>query len=1317
MARHAVITLFVASIIFCGSFAAAQAKGTFQAGIDYPAGPATVPSNTGFLFGGILPLEAHVQDSKGNSLDFNGDGQPDVVMAAACSAPTFPAGSGSAGIPGCPASGYSVVVYLGNGDGTFGSPIISGGPAPGLRSIAVGDFNGDGKLDIVGASDCNSQDCSSGAITILLGNGDGTFTPGAMYAINGAVIGANTITAGDLNVDGKQDFVVTLACDFSYGGCAQGAVKVYLGNGDGTFQAPNSYPSVGNGVIPVVVGDFNKDGKPDVLVGTPDSNLVFFLGNGDGTLGTPLSTPLPPYGAQAITTADFNGDGNLDVAVSASQFAIVAFGNGDGTFQATTTYNLNPSLAEAAESVVAADMNGDGKPDLIVGEGSSFNRISVLLNDGKGSFTDISSFQVGGWNQASVGVADFNGDGKNDILLASFEAQASQGASDGTLSVLLGNGDGTTRSARYVNETTPVSNPTAGVSVAAADFNGDGFQDLIFPSGCGAGASCTPSGFTLLLSDGAGGYQAPLAFTAPVKQSRFLAVGDFNHDGKPDVAVLNDCDASCAASSVSIFLNTGNGTFSDPVVYEGGDVSPLAIATGDFNGDGNLDIAILEYCGTCSDGEDTIGVLLGNGDGTFQAVVTMQTGAGNAVWWLTAADFNGDGKTDLVLVERTSNDPSNPYAGLAQIMLSNADGTFTFGAAYDGGDGRGMSVSTADVNGDGKADIVIGNLCEPVVRGQIAYDVNCANGSVGVLLGNGDGTFQPLLSQVVPDGNMYGISLADVNGDGKLDVITSTATGIAVFFGNSDGTFQPPTVYAALEVNSNVQLAVADLNGDGGLDIVQPGINSPGQLAILYNQGFSNPATTVSLQSSLNPSTFGQQMNLTATVTSTSSTPTGSVTFVDGTANLGSASLVNGVASLSTSALLAGTHSIIASYSGMDIFQASNSAALSQVVNKATIGIAVVPNVSPSYVTQSVFFTAFVTPQFGGTVSGSVTFMNGATQLGTAPLISNRSGFAATFTTPGTLSITAVYSGDSNNLGSTSPALKQVVKALPAVTTTGLTTSGTPVFIGQSATFVATVFSTFGRIPVSEFVTFSDGAAVLATVPLSVRGQATFTTSTLKTGTHTIKAAYAGDSTFKASGGSVKQVVNLYPSSTTAPTSSLNPSIYGQSVTLTATVTSAAPSTPTGTVTFKNGTASIGSATLNASGVATLTKANPPAGSLSITAIYNGDSETAKSTSSALTQTVNQATTATALSSSRNPSTQGQLVKFTATVTSPTTTPTSAVTFMDGSNVLGTVNLAGGKASYSTSALTTGSHSITGVYSGTANITGSTSATLAQTVN
>ena len=1284
LVRRVFVGLLAVSALLSASVATAQNKGTFQAGVNHPAGPPTVPSNTGFLGGGILPLEVHTGD-------FNGDGKPDVVVAAACT-------SGS-GIANCPASGYAVAVYLDNGDGSFHPAIVSSGPAPSLRSIAVGDFNGDGKLDVAAASDCLSDsDCSSGTMVILLGNGDGTFTgTGVTYPLGGIVSQPNTITVGDLNGDGKADIVVTLACAPVVSPC-QGAVSVYLGNGDGSFQTPNTYPTTGNGAIPVAIGDFNKDGKPDVLVATPGSNVVFFPGNGDGTLGTPSSTTLPNAG-QSIAVGDFNGDGNLDVAVGGFVFAMVAFGNGDGTFQTPTSYDLN---ANFATSIVAADMNGDGKLDLIVGggQGTAFNNASLLLNDGTGNFANLSNFPLGGSNLASVGVTDFNGDGKNDVVLVSMCPEIGNNCPDGTLSVLLGNGDGTMRSARYVPEGNDAPRP----AVAAADFNGDGFQDLIFASGCGAGASCTPSGFTLLLADGAGGYQAPLVFTAPVKQSHFLAVGDFNHDGKPDVAVFNDCDASCTGSSVSIFLNTGNGTFAPPVVYESGGAGPVTITTGDFNGDGKLDIALL----LSDSGLYKISILLGNGDGTFQSAVTT-FGDSTPAWWMAAADFNGDGKTDLALAhDAGSLNPSDPHEGLVLILLSNGDGMFTFFQSYASSGEQSLSIATGDVNGDGKQDIVIGNLCDSPTG-----DASCARGIIGVLLGNGDGTFTFGPTQIEPDANMYAMALADVNGDGKLDAIASTETGILVSFGNGDGSFQGPTVYAALRVAENVQLAVADLNDDGGLDVVQPGDN--GQLAILYNQGFSKPATSVALQSSLSTSTYGQLVTFTATVHSASGTPTGNVSFlVDGNP-AGAGTLTNGLASFQTTALTAGTHSVTASYSGSDIFQPSNSATLNQVVNKETSATLLSSNVNPSYVTQTVFFNVQVV---SSAATGNVTFMDGVTPLATVPLLrnTNRAAFSTTFTTTGTHSITAVYSGDSNNLGSTSPVLKQVVKALPAVTTTGLTTSGTPVFIGQSVTFVATVFSTFGRIPVGELVTFSDGTTVLATVPLTVRGQATFTTSALKAATHTIKASYPGDTNFKPSSGLLKQVVSLYPSSVSAPGSSLNPSVFGQPVTLTVTVTSTAPSTPTGTVTFKNGAATLGTAILDPSGVATLTKANLPAGALSITAIYNGDSETAKSTSAPLTQTVNQATTAIALTSSQNPSTAGQLVKFTATVTSPTTTPTGSVTLMDGSTALAVASLVGGKATLSTS-LSSGTHSLSAVYGGTANITGSTSALLVQTVN
>lgn len=186
-------------------------------------------------------------------------------------------------------------------------------------------------------------------------------------------------------------------------------------------------------------------------------------------------------------------------------------------------------------------------------------------------------------------------------------------------------------------------------------------------------------------------------------------------------------------------------------------------------------------------------------------------------------------------------------------------------------------------------------------------------------------------------------------------------------------------------------------------------------------------------------------------------------------------------------------------------------------------------------------------------------------------------------------------------------------------------------------------------------------------------------------------------------------------STSTSVTSAPKPSLYGQTVTLTATVSSTAPGGATGTVTFKNGTTTMGTLMLSA-GKAILQTAKLPAGTLTITASYNGDVKNAKSLG-ATTQTVSKATTKTTLSSSLNPSKAGQLVRFTGTVSSPTSVPTGSVTFMDGGSTLGTVSLSAGKASYSTSTLTTGSHSIGPVYNGTVNVSGSTSAPLVEIVH
>ncbi|MFZ0774523.1 MAG: Ig-like domain repeat protein [Candidatus Sulfotelmatobacter sp.] len=280
-----------------------------------------------------------------------------------------------------------------------------------------------------------------------------------------------------------------------------------------------------------------------------------------------------------------------------------------------------------------------------------------------------------------------------------------------------------------------------------------------------------------------------------------------------------------------------------------------------------------------------------------------------------------------------------------------------------------------------------------------------------------------------------------------------------------------------------------------------------------------------------------------------------------------------------------------------------------------------------------------------------------------------------------------------------------------------LTSSTNPSYVNQSVLFSAAV-SGVGTATPTGTVTFEEGKTTLGTVTLA-NGQASLTKTLTKGGSFSITANYSGDQNYGAATSSpLTQVVNNQYTTTTTIASSFNPSTYGEAITLIATVSSSGGPIPTGTVTFKNGSKSIGSATLSDGG-AQITTSKLPAGTLAITASYSGDAANAKSTSPTLQQVVKQATSTTAIASSVNPSKVGQTVKFVATVTSPTTKPTGTVTFMDGSTVLGTGTIVAGtgKASFSTSTLSEGSHNITAVYAGNANVIGSTSPILVQVVN
>lgn len=415
-----------------------------------------------------------------------------------------------------------------------------------------------------------------------------------------------------------------------------------------------------------------------------------------------------------------------------------------------------------------------------------------------------------------------------------------------------------------------------------------------------------------------------------------------------------------------------------------------------------------------------------------------------------------------------------------------------------------------------------------------------------------------------------------------------------------------------------------------------------------------------------------------------------------------------------------------------------NGGGFSAVGSLNGVGIALtssMPDVRTAVIGQSLTLSVAVTNTGGSgvTPTGTVTLqdtvysvVSGVLQHTTTTLASNvaldGSGNASVATSSLSADkhfITANYSGDSNFSGGNS-SLIQIVHANASATT--LTSSSNPATPGQQITLSAKVAAvpSGSSIPTGQ-VTFLDGTTVIGQAPLNTSGVASFSTSTLSTGSHNLSAVYASDTVFATSTGPLMQSVQGALSTTTSLSSSANPSVYTQSVTFTASVTPASGSAvPTGTVTFKSGATTLGTGTLDGSGVATFTTSTLAVGSASITAVYGGSGNFHGSTSAAFAQTVNQDGTTSTVVSSQNPSKNRKPVKFTATVTVNAPgkgTPTGTVTFKDGSTTLGTGSLTSGKATFNASGLTTGTHNITAVYGGSTNFATSTSAVLIQTVN
>jgi hypothetical protein len=906
-----------------------------------------------------------------------------------------------------------------------------------------------------------------------------------------------------------------------------------------SFAAPVAF-NLGAAPNAIAVGHFEGAGAPlDVVTANANGTVSVLLGKGDGTLQNPINITVGGS-PDAVAVGDLNGDGLQDIVVAKTNGKVtLLLSNGNGTFKAPKSFSIGGGTPTG---VVLGDFNGDGKLDIVTA--NTNGAVSVLLGNGTGAFRLVLLPAATGSSLTSVAVGDINGDGKPDLVV---------GTNTG-LDILLGQGGGAFQFKQQVTFEHKVDGLVfkfAVNSVAVADLRGDGKEDVVALASDGA--------TSVLLGNGDGTVRNPVAAGTGGYAAASFVVGDFNGDGKPDIATSGFPQQVGGGPSVSVATGKGDGTFNAAQNANVGETA-TALAAGDFRGDGKLDLVLASNLGS-----NSLTVLPGNGDGTFAAAPAAT--ANVLPFEIEAADFNGDGKPDLAVLGEI---------GVA-VLLGNGNGTFRPGPQLTVEGSAPGAFAIGDFNGDGKQDIAVDT-----------------GSGIDVFFGNGNGTFQApkeIVNFAISDNIVSMVAGVFVPGGGlDLAVLALTQQSpnnseVTLLLNNGNGTFiKGQTIHVGDDASS---LATADFNGDAKLDLVTtsflPGGNH--NVEVLLNKGngtFNAPVIT----------TPGGRSTTVATGDFNGDGKP-DVLLTDYFDNTVSVLPGNGNGSFGTPLVFHFNNPV----------QEVGAPAVGDFFGDGKLSVAVPTGLGEVSVLRG---------------NGDATFQADIDYLGDFHGQEPAAVVAADFNGDGKLDLaaTSFLAGDVSVLLNTSPPASQGTIA----TTTRLTSNAHTAVFGQQVTLTATVTAAKG-VPTGT-VSFFDGGTPLGEVALDPNGQARLLVQ-LATGTHSLHASFAGIAPFTASASaSLSETVNKDATTTKLSVDTDAFGISGF-VLLTATIAPVAPGagSPTGTVTFFEGDKIIGTGTVSG-GQATLfleRKLGP--GKHTVTAVYSGDDDFEASTSPAVTFT------------------------------------------------------------------------------------------------